>query len=59
VVFVRSAETEFEARTIQAGREVDGKVEVISGLREGEPVVVDGAFHLKAILAGGTFGEEE
>jgi len=59
VVFVRGAETEFEARTIQAGREVDGKVEVISGLREGEPVVVNGAFHLKAILAGGTFGEEE
>jgi len=59
VVFVRGAETKFEARTIQAGREVDGKVEVISGLQEGEPVVVDGAFHLKAILAGGTFGEEE
>jgi cobalt-zinc-cadmium efflux system membrane fusion protein len=59
VVFVQTAETEFESRTIQAGREVDGKTEVISGLQEGEPIVVAGSFHLKAILAEGTFGEEE
>jgi cobalt-zinc-cadmium efflux system membrane fusion protein len=58
VVFVRQADTRFEARRIQTGNTVSGAVEVVSGLREGEPVVVEGAFHLKSIIAGKELGEE-
>lgn len=59
VVFVGKADTKFEMRPIQAGREIDGKTEVVAGLREGEPVVVNGAFHLKSILLGKELGEKE
>lgn len=59
VVFVRKAETQFEMRPVQAGREVDGKTEIIAGLQEGEVIVINGAFHLKSILLGGALGEKE
>lgn len=39
---------EFEIRPVGRGRELGAEVEVVSGLRAGEPVVVDGAFLLKA-----------
>ncbi len=58
VVFVRRGRSRFEARAIQAGKTVDGMVEVVSGLKEGEPVVVAGSFHLKSIVAGKELGEE-
>jgi membrane fusion protein, heavy metal efflux system len=38
----------FEVRLVGRGRDLGGEVEVLSGLREGERVVVDGAFLLKA-----------
>ena len=38
----------FEIRRIGRGRDLGGEVEVLSGLRAGETVVVDGAFLLKA-----------
>lgn len=59
VVFVRKAETKFEAREVQAGRVIGGKAEILAGLKEGEQIVTNGAFHLKSIALGGTFGEEE
>jgi membrane fusion protein, heavy metal efflux system len=58
VVFVQHGPSRFEARTIKPGRTVGGQVEVVEGLREGEPVVVAGAFHLKSIVAGKELGEE-
>jgi cobalt-zinc-cadmium efflux system membrane fusion protein len=58
VVFVQRGTTRFEARAIEAGRTVDGLVEVAGGLKEGELVVVAGAFHLKSIVAGKELGEE-
>jgi cobalt-zinc-cadmium efflux system membrane fusion protein len=58
VVFVRKGETQFEARRVQVGNTVGGAVEIVSGLREGEPIVVVGAFHLKSIIAGKELGEE-
>jgi cobalt-zinc-cadmium efflux system membrane fusion protein len=58
VVFVQRADTRFEARRIQTGNTVNGAVEIVSGLREGEPVVVEGAFHLKSIISGKELGEE-
>jgi cobalt-zinc-cadmium efflux system membrane fusion protein len=38
----------FEIRRIGRGRDLAGEVEVLSGLRAGEQIVVDGAFVLKA-----------
>jgi len=48
VVFVPKSERTFEIRTVGRGRDLQGEVEVSSGLRPGETVVVDGAFLLKA-----------
>lgn len=47
-VFVPRGEGAFEARAVGRGRDLGGEVEVLSGLRAGELVVVDGAFLLKA-----------
>jgi cobalt-zinc-cadmium efflux system membrane fusion protein len=58
VVFVRRGATQFEVREITAGKTVNGQVEILSGLREGEPVATVGAFHLKSIIAGKELGEE-
>jgi cobalt-zinc-cadmium efflux system membrane fusion protein len=38
----------FEIRKVGRGRDLGGEVEILSGLRAGERVVVDGAFLLKA-----------
>ena len=58
VVFVRTADTRFEARRVHLGNTVSGMVEIVSGLKEGESVVTEGAFHLKSIIAGKELGEE-
>jgi len=58
VVFVRKAATQFEPRWVSAGNTVRGLVEITNGLREGEPIVKSGAFHLKSILVGKDLGEE-
>ena len=58
VVFVRKTATEFEPRWITAGNTVRELVEITNGLREGEPIVKAGAFHLKSILVGKDLGEE-
>jgi cobalt-zinc-cadmium efflux system membrane fusion protein len=48
VVFVPTNERTFEIRNVGRGRDLQGEVEVLTGLRPGETVVVDGAFLLKA-----------
>lgn len=48
VVFLPRGEGTFEARPIGRGRDLSGDVEVLSGLRPGDALVVDGAFLLKA-----------
>lgn len=48
LAFVPKGEYEYEMRPIGRGRDVGPNVEVITGLRAGEPVVVEGAFLLKA-----------
>ena len=58
VVFVQVAPTKFEARQIEKGVSIGGNTEIISGVRAGERVVTEGAFHLKSILAGGELGED-
>lgn len=58
VVFVRHSSTQFEKREVEKGVTVSGQTEIVSGLKAGEPVVTQGAFHLKSILAGGELGAE-
>ena len=48
VVFVPKSKRTFEIRTVGRGRDLQGEVEVLSGLQPGELVIVDGAFLLKA-----------
>lgn len=54
-IFVKS-EHGFEARPVTIGRSNERKVEIVSGLRAGEPIVTKNSFRLKAELervAGG------
>jgi len=47
-VFLPKGDGAFEMRTVGRGRDLGGEVEIVSGLRPGEDVVVEGAFLLKA-----------
>src|SRR5262249_17781065 len=47
-VFVPRDNRTFEIRPIGRGRDIAGEVEVLAGVRAGDPIVVDGAFLLKA-----------
>lgn len=58
VVFVREPDGDFEMHEVVLGDASVGKVAVVSGLREGEPVVMEGVFTLKSAVLKGTFGEE-
>jgi cobalt-zinc-cadmium efflux system membrane fusion protein len=58
VVFIRRSQTQFEKREVDKGVTVNNQTEIVSGLKPGEPVVTQGAFHLKSILAGGELGED-
>jgi cobalt-zinc-cadmium efflux system membrane fusion protein len=48
VVFIPKSDRAFEIRTIGRGRDLAGEVEILTGLRPLETVVVDGSFLLKA-----------
>jgi cobalt-zinc-cadmium efflux system membrane fusion protein len=58
VVFIRKSDVTFEKREVEKGVTVNDQVEIVRGLKPGEPVVTQGSFHLKSILAGGELGEE-
>ena len=47
-VFIPKDSRTFEVRPVGRGRDIAGEVEILSGVRAGEPIVVDGAFLLKA-----------
>ena len=47
-MFVPPSDDKFEIRTVGRGRDLGGEVEIVSGLKIGETIVVDGAFLLKA-----------
>jgi cobalt-zinc-cadmium efflux system membrane fusion protein len=49
----------FDVRPVRRGRDIGGEVEVVSGLRAGERVVVDGAFLLAAEANKARGGGEE
>lgn len=49
----------FELRDLSLGERSVGKVEVLKGIREGEPVAVDGVFTLKSVLLKGSMGDDD
>jgi cobalt-zinc-cadmium efflux system membrane fusion protein len=59
VVFVREQDGDFELHEVTLGRAAPGRVEILAGLREGEPVVTDGVFTLKSVVLKGSFAEED
>jgi cobalt-zinc-cadmium efflux system membrane fusion protein len=48
VVFIPQAEGRFEIRTVGRGRDLGGEVEILTGVRSDDMVVVEGSFLLKA-----------
>ena len=48
MLFVPQSQERFEIRRVGRGRDLGGEVELLSGVKAGETVVVDGAFLLKA-----------
>ena len=49
-VFVQIGKDQFQRRDITVGRTIGQRVEVIDGLKEGDPIVMQGAFVLKSEL---------
>ena len=58
-VFLPRDASTFEIRRIGRGRDLVGEVEVLSGLKAGETIVVDGAFLLKAQAERGEAAHDE
>jgi len=58
VVFVPGENGAYAVRDVTVGRTVDGFTEILSGLEEGEKVVTDGSFSLKAEALKATLEEE-
>ncbi|MEQ1896839.1 MAG: efflux RND transporter periplasmic adaptor subunit [Vicinamibacterales bacterium] len=56
-VFVAEAGGRFSPRTVTAGAEQDGRVEIVAGLTAGERVVASGGFALKSELLAPARGE--
>ncbi len=59
VVFVRQADGDFDMHEVVLGNAALGRVEIVSGLREGEQIVRDGVFSLKSAVLKGSLQEEE
>lgn len=59
VVFVRQPDGDFELHEVLLGQSNLGKVQVLSGLRDGELVVVEGAFTVKSAVLRSSLAEEE
>ena len=57
-VFIQTAPDEFDMREIAVGRTLGKRLEVIRGLKTGEPVAVKGAFILKSELKKGELVDE-
>jgi RND family efflux transporter MFP subunit len=58
VVFVPGGEGTYVRRDVETGRTVDGFVEILKGLKDGERVVTGGSFDIKAeMLKGALEGE--
>ncbi len=58
-VFVQTGPKTFRRADVKTGRETDQAVEIVSGLKPGEPVVVQGATALKAEMLVPTLSKED
>ena len=56
-VFVTADGHTFQARTVRVGTRANRKAEILSGLKAGDRVVVNGAFIVKSEMLKGTVGE--
>jgi cobalt-zinc-cadmium efflux system membrane fusion protein len=56
IVFVRLADDLYEARGVQLGAKSDDHIEVLAGLKPGEPVVVSQTFTVKSQLLASRLG---
>ena len=59
VVFIRSSPSQFSIRQVETGATSEGRTEIVTGVRVGEPVVSKGAFAVKSVLLGKELGEEK
>ncbi len=59
-VFVPQADGQsYRLKEVRTGRVFQKYIEILQGLKEGEEVVTQGSFDLKAELLKGTLGEQE
>lgn len=58
VAFVQQGDGSFAKKELQLGKEMSGRVEVKSGLKEGDQVVTEGSFTLKSELLKETLAED-
>lgn len=58
VVFVQRSETSFEQRQVTTGLDADGWIQILSGLREGDPVIAAGSFYAKTAALREQIGHE-
>jgi cobalt-zinc-cadmium efflux system membrane fusion protein len=57
VVFVPQSTETFQVREVTVGHVAGGQTEILTGLAERDPVVIQGAYHLKSILMISELGE--
>jgi hypothetical protein len=58
MVFVKARDGDFVVHDVTLGRSALAQVEVLSGLDEGEEVVIGGVFTLKSLLLRSTLSED-
>lgn len=58
MVFVVVRDGVFDKRTVEVGREQDGKVEILAGLKAGERIVSHGGFFIKSEMLKSSMAEE-
>ena len=49
----------FPLARVETGSSGDGRIEIVRGLKEGEPVVSKGAFAVKSVLLGKQLQEDK
>lgn len=59
VVFIKAADGDFVMHEVQPGDAAMDDVQILSGISEGEEVVVSGVFTLKSLLLKSTLAEDE
>lgn len=59
VVFVRKDRTHFEKRSVKLGDKSEAAVQILEGLKPGDPVVAEGSFYLKTALLRESLGEQD